>query len=198
MQFAASFVEYLVTGCTALLWLIPLWRLSGLSNKICLDQISLDKYVLLLLPALYVVGMLVDSISSLLLQWLKPVARKNKKLKQALADLPWVRSSQKGSAPLVDDSIPHKNTAFVLYHSSELAKVMLAHSSRDRIARGALLNSLLAFFISLVGGWSILFSLALLVLSVALFGMWWRFERLSHGFKQHAVEVILRNKAKKE
>jgi len=171
MQFAASFVEYLVTGCTALLWLIPLWLLSRPQDKVSLGNVSLDKYVLLLLPALYVVGMLVDSISSLLLKWLKPVARRNKTLGQALVDLQWMRLFRKGAPELVDDSSSHKNTALILYHSPELAKVMLAHSSRDRIARGALLNSLLAFFIALVGCWGFAFPLALLALSVGLFGM---------------------------
>lgn len=188
MQFAASFVEYLITGCTALLWLIPLW-LAVLGPGLPCD-VSLDKYVLVLLPVLYVVGMLVDSISSELLQPLKPVVRGTKKQEQQTKRDGSLKDTEKRE----DRAAPYSNTVFILYHSPELGKAMLAHTSRDRIARGAFLNSLLAFCITLGGNWGWQPSLAALVLTIVLFAMWWRFERLSHDFKQHAVEIIVHSK----
>src|SRR5438874_11195851 len=120
MQFAALFIEYFVSGATALLWLAPAFGVAPRNAASMQQQIAL-----LLLPMVYVVGHVVDAVSRLLV---RPF-QSRMPLKDYAEDREWSAGTD--------------TTALIMYSSPELAKHLLALSSRDRIARGAVLNALL-------------------------------------------------------
>ena len=176
MQFAAAFLEYLVTGCGGLLWVIPLF------NNAPLELGKLEKVeVALLFPLVYVLGMMIDFVS------VKLVSRFKNRIRRDLG------------APKHD--IP--STAFIAWHSAELSREFQVRSSRDRIARGATLNMLLLALVALlrpstpaVLHLSFGRPLAVLVfLGVAAlcFAIWWRCEYLSSNFKRQAVDTIIKH-----
>ena len=176
MQFAAAFIEYLVTGCCAFLWLVPLFGHS-IAAKGALEKAE----VALLLPVTYVLGMLLDLLSERLVS---PVKRRIKKDARE-------RQSELKIA---------SSTAFLAWHSPELMREFQTRSSRDRIARGAMLNTLLLTIVAcfkpgtpgLLGidlspfGAVVVFG----AICILCFVLWMRCEWLSTSFKQNAIETI--------
>ena len=167
MQIAATFIEYLVSGCTALLWLLPLLSTSQAS----LVTITPAQAVLMV-PLAYVVGHLVDYLS------------------------------YKAVSPFKHDS--KVDALEIIYASSDLAKEEQIRSSRDRIARGALFNSLCLTLVAIfrpenlnipftpvvrIGG--------LLLLTIICFLMWREFEGRSKSFRDHAIAIINKDKVSK-
>jgi hypothetical protein len=176
MQFAAAFIEYLVTGCCAFLWLAPLCGYSIFGDS------GLSKTdVAMLLPLAYVLGMIVDFLSE------KLVSPAKKRIKDRFKiQLP----------PNAESS-----GAFIAWHSAELAKESQARSSRDRIARGATLNLLiLTFVMYFKPSASQLLSSGLdrspaaataAAVTLICFLMWIRCEVLSSSFKRDAIKTIV-------
>lgn len=184
MQFAAVFVEYLVTGSGALIWL-------GIALGVTLHSVLnlQPAQVALLVPVVYLAGMLADAVASLLLHFPGRGARRH--------PLPW-----QNRAVLVPDLQPRNAwAAFVLLHSPELGREFQFRSSRDRIARGALLNALLILVSMVV--WpgnrvdllpflppapvTIAAGAALILLTAVL---WWAAESNTSQFLQTSVALI--------
>lgn len=184
MQFAAVFVEYLVTGSGALIWM-------GIALGVTLHSVLnlQPAQVALLVPVVYLAGMLADAVASLLLHFPGREARQH--------PLPW-----QSRAVLVPDLQPRNAwAAFVLLHSAELGREFQFRSSRDRIARGALLNALLILVAMVV--WpanragllpflpappvSIAAGTALALLTGVL---WWAAESSTSQFLQTSVALI--------
>jgi hypothetical protein len=87
---------------------------------------------------------------------------------------------------IVQNTSPGEGTlrqARITLYAPELAKELGMRSSRDRIARGAIVNAVLATV--LVLPWSI--GIPLIALSVAL---WWGFEKLSYEYERCAEKLI--------
>lgn len=173
MQLAASLVGYFVTGCGAILWLVPLL----FSQPHDLSQLGTGA-VVLLVPLLYAFGMSIDFASN------KALSRLIKRI----------------HATDISKQLPDalSETVFVNYRSPELGKALELRSTRDRIARGFLFNLVVAAIVIQFRDMSWLWPYGRLILSpvvVALvavaFGAWWRFEHLTFRFKKHAVRVIL-------
>lgn len=196
-------IEYLITGATAFLWL---WLLLH-HPRVCAivpPELTLDKIdpesLALLVPLAYVLGMVVDyasiQLTKVLTFFLKRLvwplckhiscARQShySKLKNAL------KPRKRREAPLSQHE--------VMLASSELGKQLEMRSSRDRVARGALLNVIIGTLVLssyytakpklqvstcyiLLGG---------LALSLLLFAMWYRFDRLTHRYRRKAGEAI--------
>jgi len=90
------------------------------------------------------------------------------------------------------------DTAFINYRSATLGHALELRSTRDRIARGFFFNLVVATLVVSFRDVSWLlpvprFALltSLVLLTVVAFGAWWRFERLTHRLKKHAVRAIL-------
>jgi hypothetical protein len=175
MQFAAAFIEYLVTGSCGLLWLVPLLSSTPL------EVAKLEKVeVALLLPFVYVLGMMIDFVSE------KCVSRFKKRIRSAIG-------ASKHNVP--------SSTVFIAWHSAELAKEFQVRSSRDRIARGAALNFLFLVLVTLLRPSTpavlhlpVTQPVAVLLflgLSALCFATWWRCEGLSARFKKHAIDTIV-------
>ncbi|HEX6042021.1 hypothetical protein [Longimicrobium sp.] len=126
MQFAVVFVEYLVTGSGAVIWMGIVLGVT-LTSVVNLQPAQ----VALLVPVIYLAGMLADAVASLLLHYPGRRAKRH--------PLPW-----QNRAVLVPDLQPRTAwVPFVVLHSPQLGQELLFRASRDRIARGALLNALL-------------------------------------------------------
>jgi len=179
MQLAAGFIEYFITGSGALLWLVPLFATSR-PNASSLNAGN----VLLLAPLLYAFGMAVDFASNTMLRKL----------------IRHIHSAD--NEHMLPDDL--SDTAFISYRSEALARALELRSTRDRIARGFLFNlvvtTLVVAFRDISGlvpipRYALLISL--IVLTVIAFGSWWRFERLTHRLRKHAVRVIMYDDSRK-
>jgi hypothetical protein len=178
MQLVASFLEYLVVGCTALLWVVPLapagvWTKTGES----------EKALVLLLPIVYVLGMLVDYVAEVLVSPFKKVIRSR-------------YSAEGGAVGAAAGGLP-SSTAFVLLRSADLGRELQARSTRDRIARGTFLNLVVVAVVVWIADLEQLpasrFGISAVAFTAAAmaFGMWWRFESLTLRFRRKAVATIL-------
>ena len=115
MQLATSLVEYFVTGCGAMLWLVPLL----VSHSPDVTRFGAGTAVLLV-PLLYAFGMAIDFAS-------------NKLLKRLIK-----RIHGTDKAALLPDDL--SETVFIAYRSRQLSQALELRSTRDRIARGFLFN----------------------------------------------------------
>lgn len=123
MSLPGLFVEYLVIGYIALTWLIP-WFYFGQSSFLKNEASVL---AIVFVPFAYVIGMLVDSIGHRTLR--KPRT--------------WIR--RKTYSKYQNSEIDIEGLkARLLVHAPEVAKTYEMYSSRDRIARGLFVNSVIA------------------------------------------------------
>jgi hypothetical protein len=162
MALPGLLIEYLVSGALAFAWLLPL-----LQNKIPkVDGSYLPVFLLLL----YVLGMVVDFIAwwvtRLPKQWVRS----------------WVYRRYRGIAS-PDSESGTKRAVKIGFYAPELAKELAMRSSRDRIARGAIIN---AFFsaVFILPWWA---GAALVAFSIIV---WASFERLSYGFELCAEQAV--------
>ena len=186
MQFAASFIEYLVTGSLALLWLVPLCHALRHNIVDILTKLSpFTIWTAILLALVYVVGLMLDFVAYTLMHGQRKAIRKE------LADL-----DGRYKAALKSRGIDHlAGNAFILYKAPELAKTLAAYSSRDRIARGATLNFAIAAIVDALILWSypasLIVSAAFLALTCLAYFAWFRFQSQSWELKKEAVITIL-------
>jgi hypothetical protein len=171
MQLAASLVEYFVTGCGAILWVVPL-LISSPRDAVWTGS------AVLLVPLLYAFGMAIDYASNRLLSGLIKRIHAKEKIK------------------LLPDGL--SETVFVIQRSPQLGQALELRSTRDRIARGFLFNLVVMTVVIqfrdvswLWPGGRLTLSIGALGLVAAAFGAWWRFERLTFRFKKHAIRAIL-------
>jgi hypothetical protein len=162
MSVPGLLIEYLVNGVVALVWAYPLIRDA---------LVALPAPVLAALAlSLYVVGMVVDVLGWLLTRRFKPLIRRSV-------------LRQYRRSPESENESSTMRQARIRLHAPELAKELDMRSSRDRIARGLIVNAVLAsFFLS--PAW---IGPTLTVASVILWAM---FERLSFMFELCAEEVL--------
>ena len=171
MSFTAGFVEYIVSGCTAMLWILLLFpRIPSLHLP--------DSAALLFLPVLYGIGMLIDIGSFYALQRFQRRIHKHVKVE----------------AIYPPDTSP---TISIIITHPDLGRELLVRAHRVRTARGTLLN----FFILTVllgllrlpswlpySRWELLpFSAGLTLLS---FISWRRFEYLVETFKRESYRQL--------
>jgi hypothetical protein len=164
MQFAAALVEYLISGILAAAWALPLfWRLFGIMPPID------DGWVVMYLPAAYVLGIYIDSTASVLLKTLR---------------------LQKKTA----DAGSYDRTTLILAKGSDaLAQAMQVYVSRDRIARGVFLNATISCVVlplTLPAGLWVDALMIAAVMAIWSFFIWKRLDRLSNDFKTHAVAKL--------
>ena len=152
-------IEYLITGAVALFWLLPLFSVEH--NAI--DPIT----ALILLPSLYVIGMAIDALVFLLSRGPKHILRR-------IID-------RKHNIQISSRTARH---AFIIMKSPEVAEELEKRSSRDRIARGTILNVAL---ISLIQEFTLIESIGSILLSVC---MWLWFEWQSYSFETQASKLL--------
>ncbi|EGR4192345.1 hypothetical protein NM092_003676 [Vibrio cholerae] len=191
MQFSAL-IEYLVTGIVSSVWI------SVLINKYIPIPVEMIKdykeiVVVVYFPVAYILGVYVDVVSSYLIRRLKElyylllgfnlIRKIHDKLQSFFLFLAGKSKSE-----------PYKNASIILsYSPSDMIKTMDAYVSRDRIARGMALNSLISAFVFL---WILptdvsksAFIICLVVFLFSIF-IWRRLRRLSSTFKKVAIEAL--------
>lgn len=115
-------IEYLIIGSFSLFWLIPLLILMGYISKI---QDFSNIYFARFIPAIYLLGMLIDSIVNSVL----------KRKKYHIKDLILKKYNNE-----LQNEVGHGMEAKFILYEPELLKASQMRSSRDRIARSTLIN----------------------------------------------------------
>jgi hypothetical protein len=162
MAIPGLLIEYLFNGSIALAWLYPLF------------STYFDNVPAVLLPfvvvALYLVGMVIDVVAWALT---RPLKR-------------WLRRPVHRKYTGSEDSEAVSGTlrqAKIALHAPDLARELAMRSSRDRIARGAIVNAILAA-IFVLPWWA---GLPVVIVSVI---MWSMFEKLSYMYELCAEKVV--------
>jgi len=168
MALPGLLIEYLFSGALALPWLLVV---TGLQ----VDEVQ-SWQLPFVAVALYVIGMMVDMTAFVLLRPVKWRWRKRIATKLGIEHSVAVGAA---AARLVR----------LMKYSPEIAREVSSRSSRDRIARGAVINAIItAVVLRRVMPWW----LAILI-CVATSGMWLFFEWNSYVFELRADEAIMRD-----
>jgi hypothetical protein len=162
MALPGLLIEYLVNGSIALAWLYPL-----LATHFENVNVVLLPFVVV---ALYIVGMVIDVVAWAITRPAKHWIRQHVHRKY----------SESGDPKSVSGTL---RQAKITLHAPELGRELAMRSSRDRIARGAIVNAVLAA--SLVLPWWL--GLSLIIASIVMWGM---FEKLSYMFELCAEKVV--------
>ena len=150
MKIDGLFIEYLISGGVAILWLYPLFMILGINPTFFYTNISL---LLIAIPITYIIGMMVDYLASRILARSKNEARLRVYNKAGL------------------DVRTFYDSLFDLSYTNEtLIKHLEMRESRVRTARGTFINIIFAticiplyFFIRHDLGSGFLFLLGLLL-----------------------------------
>jgi len=172
MALPGLLIEYLISGALALIWLIPLLKKLGVNPAEPATAMALA-------VLLYVIGMAVDFVAFWLVRPIKPFVRSRAFSKHA----PHGASESTSSI--------ERQVRLSLY-APELAKEVVMRSSRDRIARGAVLNALIAFILEHVIRLypATIGVAAWIVLILLLIAMWYTFEYVSFGYELRAERAL--------
>jgi len=171
MALPGLLIEYLINGALALIWLYPLLKKFGL------PEIS-SSYLPVLALGIYVVGMVVDYIAWSITRPLKY------KIRRQIEDRYGI---EKQSSP--GRSANLRQAKFAIY-APEISKETAMRSSRDRIARGAIINTILAIILNLITPYmllTIILGIPALVISII---MWMSFEKASYSYELIAMQAI--------
>jgi hypothetical protein len=206
MSLAGMLVEYLITGCSALIWIWLILLLPGADLPAGVNARELEAHqVAFFVPILYVLGLFIDYLAKGLTDFLdervrqqlwRSAARRLSKFTQEDSRLgKWLAGPKS-----YDGSIEY---ADIFFHAPDLGKQLELRSTRDRVARGALMNTLLigatlAWYSNETGYAPLsLVIIATLVGCWIWFMIWLRLHRLTDKYHMHAGEVIERNQAVK-
>jgi hypothetical protein len=165
-------IEYLINGVAGLVWLAPLLALHGI-------DVFQSGTLPFLIVALYMFGMLIDFLAYWLVKPLKNVVRKRAWLKHGNDEAQSAGKSME------------REIQFSLY-APEIAKEVAMRSSRDRVARGLIANSILALFLEHVFHLNpqTLPLIAWVLIVVIFVLMWWVFQGLSYGYEFRAAIAL--------
>jgi hypothetical protein len=195
MAIPGLLIEYLISGALALLWLAPVLDLTYTRIE--------STHLALLALGLYVVGMAVDFVAFLCLSPFKASIRRAVSQERTRAHGSPIRywlaimkelvtGSFRRLPPRVGGGVTARQIKFAL-HAPEVAKEAAMRSSRDRIARGALVNAVIAtFFLDVIGqyyGKSITYWSWAAVIAFLL-AMWAVFEGMSYSYDTRAEEAV--------
>jgi hypothetical protein len=183
MQIPGLLVEYLINGAFALTWLLPVITSFGLIPDT--DKIPIE-VILLLVPGLYVLGMIVDTAAELLIR------SRKKRIKESVYQTPNISKEE-----LKRRLRTNLNVKLVLY-APELAKTVQIRSSIDRVARSSFLNIVLLTVVVTFKGFQITNGLVIPILLLVMggmlsflcFKMWSRFQFISYDYQMAAYQVL--------
>lgn len=129
MQYTAALIEYVITGLISLIWIALL--LSTNINFLTIDYNKFKEVLLIgIFPLAYISGIFIDTISSFLFKPIDNIIG-NQKAKNTTNDENAFKNSYEKSAEILSYSI------------SDMIRTMESYVSRDRVARGMALNSLM-------------------------------------------------------
>ena len=177
MAIPGLLIEYLINGILTLIWLYPL-------AITCLSQdttkfLANSSYLPLFAACLYVIGMIIDYIAWLITKPFKNKIRHHVEKRYALELQPSPGRS-------------HMREAKFAMYAPEIAKESAMRASRDRIARGIIINSIIATIVySLLPDTKLYLVLSIGMISIILSSViWGAFEKVSYGFELRAEQAI--------
>jgi hypothetical protein len=174
-------IEYFIVGAVASLWFgLPLSR-ALLSHPDFAKDIA-PVAAAMLVPAMYLVGMICDYIGYWLTHWWK------KKIERDAWDAVFSRCEQKSKVP---EFSSQQVQAYAIAYEPKLAPEMDARRTRDRIARGSMIASVPLITFSPLGykiWWHGTLSGVVAVLSLAL--LWARTQELSTKYEIWVIRVL--------
>ncbi len=174
MQTPGMFIEYLINGSVALVWVLPILKLLEIPTP------KETATAALLLPGLYVIGMIIDYFG-----WFISRSYKGRLKGEAL----------KGSGLSDKDTDILQPNVFI--YAPELAKASEMRGSRDRIARGTFINIVVTTI--LLSVYSSKLEIPLSPLYVVILGsilsmlcglMWVRFQRLAYEYELRGMVAV--------
>ncbi|MEQ4655445.1 hypothetical protein AB7092_22345 [Providencia rettgeri] len=197
MQYTAALIEYVITGLISLIWIALLLSMN-------IDFLTIDynkfKEVLLIIifPLAYIAGIFIDTISSFFFKKIDTISSfLFKTIKNILGN-----QKEKNTPDDENDSPePYEKSSEILSYSiSDTIRTMESYVSRDRIARGMALNSLMIgvsmiFVLDINERYPLIIAFfTLTVISIVIRG---RLKGLSDSFKLKAIyNLRLRNSKK--
>ena len=203
LQLPGMLVEYLVIGSGALFWLLILVHLPGMDFPALFnaDDVSVV-FLILLIPSLYVLGMLMDFVGRSLTYMIeslvvKPVTN--------LLDgkLSIIKAKEQEYEINEDINVPlsrYYSRVDIILQSPELAKQLEMRFSRHRIARGTFGNAVLIFVMLILyytevdttmgGGEWVIFIVVGISILAALYTMWYRYRTLSKNWRQKILLTL--------
>ena len=202
MNIPGLLIEYIITGALAFIWIIIL--LSNYPQSHGFLEENSGTVTLLAIPCAYIIGMLIDKLAFNLVRKYKERI-KMKEIKADYAQKLYHGATKEELIALVETrSLTDKMTIDLLMDGKkELADELKWRSSRDRIARGFIIN---AFLI----GISLTYTLCcgevcnwmgcVVGLAVSLFATYWvgqlwtNFEKLSFRFQVLAYLKVFKNR----
>ncbi len=183
MQIPGLLIEYLINGSVALIWLLPLI----ISTNVIPDKIDNSTLaVVILVPALYVLGMVIDTVANFIVSPHKARIRERMYQKNGISEAEF----QKMDGYLIE--------AKLILYAPELAKAVEKRSTRDRIARSSIVNVILAMIILIVYGFSqknnwlipVLYLTGGVVVILFCWMMWARYQAGSFAYGITAFQAL--------
>ena len=169
MNLPGLLIEYLINGAIALIWL------SQISIFSTLTAVSATGMEIVLIPIAYVIGMFIDYIAWFLTRPVKGFIRSK------------VRDELAHELSFASDDYKDRWTDKLKIETdyANLSKQLESKSSRDRIARGTIINLILinVFF------WSSIHVYGLVLIFLA-FCMWWKFEKQNYSYEVRAAHLL--------
>jgi hypothetical protein len=174
MQAPGMFIEYLINGSVALLWLLPILKTLGLQAP------KEAAVTALAVPGLYVIGMMVDFIG-----WFISLGYKTRIRKEMVTQigLNWEQRS----------TLQPK----LFIYAPDLAKSSEMRGSRDRIARGTFVNVVMTTVVLLILSPTLGINISRfmimiigLIVSALCGAMWLRFQRLAYSYELRSMVAV--------
>jgi len=171
MTLPGLLIEYLINGVLSLVWIFPLFIRVDISQRP-------SWYLLLVISGLYFVGMIIDYLAWFITRPIKIIIRR-----QVEKNYQIKRQYKPGASYI-------RHAKFAIY-APEIARESAMRSSRDRIARGAIVNSFLSILSYSILGYNLLFVLTLGFIAILVsLVIWISFEKMSYGYELKAEEVL--------
>lgn len=150
MQYAAALIEYVVTGLISLVWIILL-----VSIYVDINDYDYNKYkeiiIICIFPTAYIAGIFIDVISSYTLKLLANILKQlNNKIENVSLLCKVKKSFQVIFTKFLDKDSYNKSAEILSFSTPDTIRTMEAYVSRDRIARGMFLNSLIISFVLII------------------------------------------------
>ena len=195
MQFAIALIEYLISGIVASAWVIALLiKYFNISTDGLSDILEYkDLLVIVYLPITYILGIYIDTTSSLIIRAIKNIDGKLCK------KIIYTNIKSKGYKIVsffigVPKSDPYERSADILSHSiPDMVRTMESYVSRDRMARGMALNSFIGIYVSILcAPEDIKLQISIFCGIMCIFSILThkRLRRLSSTFKKQALKKI--------
>ncbi|QWL60333.1 hypothetical protein HQ400_20845 [Aeromonas jandaei] len=195
MQFAIALIEYLISGIVASAWVIALLiKYFNISTDGLSDILKYkDLLVIVYLPIAYILGIYIDTTSSLIIRAIKNIDDKLCKKNM------YTNIKSKGYKIVsffigVPKSDPYERSADILSHSiPDMVRTMESYVSRDRMARGMALNSFIGIYVSMLCApedVKLQISIFCGIMCIVSILTHKRLRRLSSTFKKQALKKI--------